>query len=63
MMKNTVKSTVFSIEIYKGKFNSKWSFYTKFSKTELMGELQKIKARWVLRKTHQNQNKNQSLCS
>ena len=49
-MKNIVKSTVFSIEIYKGKFNSKWSFYTKFPKTEPMGELQKIKAPWVFEK-------------
>ena len=57
MMKNTVICTVFLIEIYKGKSNSKWSFYTKFPKTESKGVLQKIKARWVLRKAHQNQNK------
>ena len=43
MMKNTVKSTVFSIEIYKGKFNSKWSFYTKFSKTEGGTSYKKLK--------------------
>ena len=33
-MKNLVIFTVFSIVIYKGKSNSKWSQYTKFSHPE-----------------------------
>ena len=44
MMKNTVKSTVFSIEIYKGKFNSKWSKYPKFSN---LSQLKNYKKFWL----------------
>ena len=62
-MKNQVICTVFSIVIYKGKSNSKWSKYTKFPDFGDVMALQKIQAPRVLRKTMQNQNKNQSLSS
>ena len=33
----------FSTVIYKGKFNSKWTKYTKFSKTEPIANYKKLK--------------------
>ena len=42
-MENTVICTVFSIVIYKGKFNSKWSKYTKFAKLSRGTSYKKLK--------------------
>ena len=42
-MQNIAFCTVFSIVIYKGNFNSKWSKYTKFSNLNQLASYKKLK--------------------